>query len=128
MLLAAVWSCALTPPPVSLQLLWRYGHSCNNRSNNLSPFMQICCVCSCVGGSQAEDRVPGCSASRPAPFGGENERCCPAPPQDLYSTTGGKHRGDVGRWAVRKAARCEPHFSRRSPRSDGTAVCVPALI
>lgn len=35
------------------------------------------------------------------------------------STTGGKNRGDAGRWAVRKAAHCEPHFRANAPAQMG---------
>lgn len=103
-------------------------------SNNLSPFMQIYCASVCVyvcvlAASRLRAECQVAPLHGAAPFGGENEQCCSAPPQDFCSTTGGKHRGDVGKVGGEEhAARCEPHFSCRCPRSGGTAVCVPTRI
>lgn len=97
---------------------------------HLCKFTVRLCVCVCVLAAsrlRAECQVAPLHGA--APFGGENEQCCSAPPQDFCSTTGGKHRGDVGKVGGEEhAARCEPHFSCRCPRSGGTAVCVPTRI
>lgn len=116
-------------PPTKLR--WRCGLFCRyGEQQFVSIYANLLCVCVCVLAAsrlRAECQVAPLHGA--APFGGENEQCCSAPPQDFCSTTGGKHRGDVGKVGGEEhAARCEPHFSCRCPRSGGTAVCVPTRI
>lgn len=109
--------CSVYSVIVAFQLLPYYGHSCRSENNNLSPLIQTD-LCVCVGPGR------GHSARLLCHTGSSLQRwewavLLGLSAGSLCSIGEKKYRDDVGRWAVRKAARWEPHFRRFT---------VPALI